>query len=183
VAALCLGCVQRHAGVAQQFIPGRLLRTTGGKSYSRFDREPRRSDRERLSQSGDHPSRNLLDLKLQSWTLHENREFATCYTSDGVDASQDRLQPCRNQTKELVSHWMAMKVVHPLEVVEVYQKDSEAHAGTFLTLDRAVQEPVEQCPVGETGEAVMKRLVIQLRSTLFNLGLELATEGEMIEKD
>jgi hypothetical protein len=25
--------------------------------------------------------------------------------------------------------------------------------------------------------------VIQLRSTLFNLGLELATEGEMIEKD
>ena len=53
-----------------------------------------------------------------------------------------------------------MKVVHSLEVVEVDQEHSEACARAFSALDGVVQVPVEQRPVAETGETVMKRLVM-----------------------
>jgi hypothetical protein len=54
---------------------------------------------------------------------------------------------------------MAMKVVHVLEIVEVDQKHTEPCAATISALDGVVQVLVEQRPVGETGQAVMKRLV------------------------
>ena len=54
---------------------------------------------------------------------------------------------------------MAMKVVDVLEVVEVDQEHDQAGAGAAPVLDGLVQEAVEQCPVGETGEAVVVRLV------------------------
>jgi hypothetical protein len=183
VSTLCFGDAQRQAGIAQQIIPGGILRTSGGKPYRCLYHEVGRTDGKWLSEGGDHQARNLLDVKLWAGTGQEHPELVTSNPSEGIGALQDRLEPLRNQYEELVSGRMAIKVVHPLEVVDVYQQHRKASAGALPLLDRVVQVLAEQRTVGETGETVMEGLVMQLNGTLFYPALELAAEGQVIEKD
>jgi hypothetical protein len=125
---------------------------------------------------------DLLNLDSGAGTVKKHPELVTSDPGKGVGALQDRLESGGDQTEEFISNGMALQVVHPLEVVQVDQKNSEAFASALSIPNGVVQVAVEQRTVGQTREAVMKYLVLQLRSALFDLDLELATEREVIDE-
>ena len=95
--------------------------------------------------------------------VEQDRELVAAEPGDGVRRPHGRLEPARDRDQQLVSHLVAERVVDELEAVEVQEQDGRggARVGALGAADRLVEAVEEQHAVGQAGERVVQRVVLQ----------------------
>jgi len=106
-----------------------------------------------------------------------NRELVAAEPRHQVVAAQRMRQPQRDVADQFVADRMTERVVDVLEMVEVHKEQGDPGFLAAGRFDRLRDPVVEQGPVGETGEAVVQRLLLQRILTDLRIAL-VAAEGD-----
>ncbi|MNQ63195.1 hypothetical protein D3C85_775690 [compost metagenome] len=98
---------------------------------------------------------------LQAW--QQDNELVTAQACHGVDVTQLLLETCGNALEQQVAHRVAEAVVDVLEAVQV----DEQHGALVVVVggigQGQLQAALEQQAVGQAGEWVVVRLVVEAR--------------------
>jgi len=136
---------------------------------------------ERLDQHLEKTERHLLGLGGRGHAFGQVEEFVATETRQRVRGSGHHLETPGDPHQQLVSHEVAVSVVHSLEVIEVQQQHGSEPA-LANGLGVRVGEPIlEQSPVGEPGERVVEGLMRELRRECPLIG-DVALRGDEVER-
>jgi hypothetical protein len=109
--------------------------------------------------------------------LEQDGELVAAQAGHGVLAAHAGLEPGGHGHQQVVTGGVAQLVVDRLEVVQVDEEQGQWGAGLGAPA-QGVPDPLpEQGPVGQVGEAVVERLVLQLADH----GRQPAVEGLVVE--
>ena len=157
--------VQCGAGVPQQGVRGA---GTGGLALTR-DRDPdgrRRHDQaplevHRLAQGLQDALRDEHRFALVPDVVAHDGELVAGEAGGGVPAAQGQLQPGGHLDEDDVPEVGAHAVVDHAEPVEVQAQDGDPAAGAARPLERPGDAVEPEGAVGQAGERVVQRLVLQ----------------------
>jgi hypothetical protein len=160
-AAPALGSVHGEVGGADQV--GRAHPVGAQRDPDRDpDAQVAALDAERLLHRAQDPLGDHRRLGRLGEPLQQHRELVAAQARDGVAGAQRAGDPLGEGDEQLVADGVAEAVVDLLELVEVEEQQRAAvlrlAAGTPQRLLDAVNE---QRPVGQPGEGVVQRLVLQ----------------------
>ena len=89
------------------------------------NRDGRTPNHKRYSQGGDDFCGHTFGIAGVGDATKEDTELVATYASDGVLLPNRHEQPLCDRAKELVSDFVAMRIVDELELVEVHKQQSE----------------------------------------------------------
>ena len=123
------------------------------------------------------------DEELANWLLfvtllaslllllgHQKHEFVAAQSRDRVPFLDTGGQPLGGDLQQTISDVVAEGVVDQLEVVEIDERQAERPLVPVCQRQRLLQTVLEQVAVGETGELVVIRLMLELLLVAFDLG-------------
>ncbi len=93
----------------------------------------------------------------------ENGEFVPAEPSDGVRAADCLVEATGDLPEEHIAGSVAEAVIDGLEPVEVEEDDADVESRAGISAQRVLHPVAEEGPVGEVGEPVVERLMLQLR--------------------
>ncbi len=111
--------------------------------------------------AGDH-----LHVVAIAHPRQQHRELVAAQPGDDVGGAQATPDARRGAAQDLVAHTVPHRVVDGLEVVEVEEEEGEIGAGADVPL----QLTLEGAPVGDPGQSVDARHVLDLGVALHQLG-------------
>nr|BFE72914.1 hypothetical protein GCM10020092_062150 [Actinoplanes digitatis] len=94
---------------------------------------------------------------------YDQAELVAAEAGHGVAPAQRLREPGSDQPQQLVAGVVAQGVVDLLEAVQVDEHDRALGARDRGAVDRALRPRLEGRPVGQSGEAVVQRLVLLVR--------------------
>ena len=100
----------------------------------------------------------------------DDRELVTAKPCDGVGRSQHALQPRSDLLQQRIAAVVAERVVDVLEAIEVEQKDAKHRLVAARAEQRLPQTVAEQRAVGQSGQRIVQRLVLQRVGVRLALG-------------
>jgi hypothetical protein len=112
----------------------------------------------RLEDAPGDPDRDLVAGGL----LEQDGELVAAKAGDRVLAPDAGLEPAGHGDQQVVAGRVAELVVDRLEVVQVDEQQGQGCAGLGPAAQGVGHPLPEQGPVGQVGEAVVERLVLQL---------------------
>jgi hypothetical protein len=159
--AAALGDVHGDVGVAQQLGLVDGLALVEGDADAGADGDLPADQGERRAQGGqdplgEHPRR--LEIRV----LGQDGELVAAQPADGVVLAQAAAQPGPDLAQQPVPGAVTQAVVDHLEVVQVDEEHGHAAAVAARPGQRVPDPVVEQRPVGQVGEAVVERQVLEL---------------------
>ena len=173
VAALAVGlrAVHRDVGVAHHLLR-RGLRGRERDPDRGADEQLAPVDHERRLQAVQDALGDDRGLARVADVVEQERELVAGEPGDGVVRPQRGLQPSRHRLQQLVAARVAEAVVDDLEAVEVEEQHGRAALGVMAlgAPDRLVQAVQEQDAVGQAGERVVERVVLQAALGLAAVG-------------
>ena len=104
--------------------------------------------------------------------VEQHRELVAAEAGDGVRRADGRLEPARDRDQQPVSHVVAERVVDELEAVEVEEQHGGrgGRLGALGAADRLVEAVEEQHAVGQPGQGVVHRVVLEALLGLLAVG-------------
>ena len=168
-AAVALGAVKREVRIAQQLVRGLAIARADRDADAGADAGLMAVDVVGLA----HPFDDLLRQRggiagIDDRGLDDD-EFVAAGPRDGVGLADEAAQAVGNDLQQLVAGGMAEGIVHRLELVEVEMMHRH-HLLVLVVAHRLLQPLVEQRAVGEIGQAVVMRHVLDLDLGLALLG-------------
>ena len=163
--ALALGVHQSDVRVAQQ-LPGAGLSIPHHDPDARADGAVVQRTRVRPLHRLDDAPGDHLDVGAIPHPRQQYRELVPAQPGDGIGGAQATLDAHRGATQDLVADAVPHRVVDGLEVVEVEEEEGEIGAGADVPL----QLTLEGAPVGDPGQSVDARHVLDLGVALHQLG-------------
>ncbi len=170
--ALGLGAVHREVGVAHQLVGGgarvggrTAFRGAEGDPDAGGDAEFAAADPVGLGERGAQPFGELLDLEPAERAADQGGELVAAEPGDGVPAADGALEPAGGLDQQLVADLVAGGVVDRLEAVQVEEEHGDPGARLVLRASGCQGGPQplgEQRPVGQVGERIVERVVLQL---------------------
>ena len=161
-AARVLGGIHCHIGVGQQ--GGRVAPVLWEEGDADASRHVGTIALQ-LSRSGqcptDPPDHHQGGLPISAG--EKNGEFVATQTCHSVRGAQHLLHPACHRLEQPIPHLMAQGVVHLFEAVQVQQAEGQRGCGALGSLERRIQPVVEQGTIGQAGQAVVQRLMLQGR--------------------
>ena len=157
-AAVALGPVEREVGVAQQFVGGQAIDGADRDTDAGADHRLMAVDIVGFADRVDDALRQTSCVGGVRRDLHDG-EFVAAHPRDGVVLAHQPPQPVRDHLQQPVAAGMAQRVVHRLEPVEIEVVDRD-HFVAMDTAERLFQPLVQQDPVGQIGEGVVVRHVL-----------------------
>src|SRR5213594_2740386 len=127
----------------------------------RADVERLAFERERLLERSEHLLRDACRAGLVG-AGQQDRELVSAETRDRVRRAQARREARSDLLQQLVAHRVAEAVVHRLEVREVHHEHSDGLAGAWLTEELLLEALDEQRAIRQSGEEIVKELVLTL---------------------
>ncbi len=164
VAALSLSFRLIHRGVrmAEEPICLDVLTVSQGDANAGSDRNAAVPKPERGEQCIEHPLGDQSSLVRSVEIVNQDRELVTAETRDRVEIAQVRVETVSDCDQECVTGKVAEAVVHVLEAVEVNHHHRDVSTDPHSSAEGMFEPVVEQCPVRQTGERVVRRLVADL---------------------
>jgi hypothetical protein len=98
--------------------------------------------------------------RVQVGVLGQDRELVAAEPADGVVLAQAAPKPAGDLAQQPVAGAVAEAVVDHLEIVQVDEEHGQAAAVAARPGQGVADAVVEQRPVGQVGEAVVERLVL-----------------------
>ena len=158
--ALRLGAV--HGGVG---IPEQLLRLLVGRGAER-DADAHRAedlvtaDLERLAGHLVDAIGHHRGVLRRLHVVEQDGELVAAVAGEGVALAQAGLEALAHLDEKLVADLVPEAVVDRLEAIEVHEEDGEAvPLAPSRPRERALDEIVEERPVGQLGERIVERVV------------------------
>src|SRR5437762_13476490 len=111
-----------------------------------------------------------MELAIWRFLIHQNDEFVTGKARDGVARANALRHPFSNRLEYRISSAVAETVVDILEPVEVHEHGGDPFPVPFCLRDRTVQALSEEDSIGEPGQRIMVRHVVDLRFGPFLVG-------------
>ncbi len=163
VAALVLGAVERHVGIAHDVGGAAAIAVDHGDADRGADDDVLPVDRVRRADRGDDALRHRHHLGAVVADRGDHREFVAAEPRHQVVAAQRVRQPQRDVADQLVADRMAERVVDVLEMVEVdVEHRGRRGAGAHL-LDHRFQPLAEEDAVGQAAERIVHGEMAQPR--------------------
>ena len=122
-------------------------------------------DGNRLGQQSNDPCCGVGGVLLIDGLREENGEFVAAETGHKVSVTNATLHPVCHFGEHGVAGFVAQTVVHRLEVVEIDQENGHGIASVFQRRHRAFGELRS---VGQPGQRIMARLVVQQLTTVLD---------------
>ena len=175
-AAQGLGLVDRNVGVFDQGL--KVLRIFGEQRNADAGGHPHRSvgQLHRLF----HHAQNALGHFAQRLPVvdvaHHHQKLVAALAAHHVHLAQRVAQAARHLDQQLVASGMAHGVVDRLEAVQVDKKDAKLLLAAVRLQHLALHQVDEQGAVGQAGELVVKRHLLQLGV----FGAQLAKQGAQL---
>ena len=156
-----LRAVHRDVGVLQQLF--RIVRVVGidRDADRRRDEDVVLLDLERLRDRVEQLLRDAAQHRRIVEVLDDHHELVAAQARQQVGLAQRARQRGRHALQELVADAMAERVVDVLEAVEVDEQHADAMAAALGLRDRLRQALVQQQPVGQAGQRVARREILQ----------------------
>ncbi|MNU96316.1 hypothetical protein D3C71_863480 [compost metagenome] len=162
VAAVALGFIQRHVGVAQQMV-GRIVRRFRQRDADADgDGNGMAVHLERLAHRFDQAVGQLAHVFLLADVGQHHGELVAAQPGQRVLLAQHLGQALGEQAQQFVAAGVAQRIVHALEVVQVQAQHGGAAVGGAV-LQRLEQLFTKQPAVGHAGQRVVVRHVAHLR--------------------
>ncbi len=162
--AAFLGGIERQVRAAQQLGQGEGGGVSTGQDQPGAGVHPYRLavQQERAVERAQDPARERLGLGRVGDFFDEQRELVAAEPGGRVAGAKIGLEPARYLLEQLVTGAVAAAVVDTFEVVEV-DHDHRQQRVVPLPPAQRVRCPVpEQHPVGQPGQPVVERLVLEL---------------------
>jgi hypothetical protein len=155
-----LGGVQRAIGGREQ----RVARDEALAALRSADRDRDRDtqaldDHRGVPHAGAHVLAELAQPRLVPRPCHQHRELLAAETRDEAALADDRRQAPTELDQHLVAGLVAVRVVDPLEAVDVEQQQAGADGGV-LALESGVHRGAEPRTVGEAGQRIRRGLAL-----------------------
>ena len=158
VLALALDLVHRDVCIAEQDF-GRFaaVRVQGDADADRGE-EIQPGDLERPLQFGQHFGRNQRGIFAATQIRQQDGEFIAPLTCQRVSRAQARARAQGEVLEQLVAFMMAVGVIDQFEAVDVDEHHPKPLSLSFRMLQGHAQPILEQRPVGQPGEQIVKGL-------------------------
>jgi hypothetical protein len=98
---------------------------------------------------------------VASGLRQDDRELVAPKSRNGVTRAHCATQSMRDLLQQQVTVVMAERIVHVLEAVEVHHQQGQATLVAMRARDRRGKPILEQRAIGEIGEGVVQRLMLQ----------------------
>ena len=163
VAALVLGAIERHVGVAQN---------VGGVAGAAVDRRDAdrgadddvvAADHVGRADRGDDAAGDRLQRIGIGLAMGDDGEFVAAEAGHQILAAHDAAQPLGDVEDELVADVMAERVVDVLEVIEVDVEHRRRRAAGAHIVDHGFEPLAEIDAVGQAADRIVQRQMAQLR--------------------
>jgi hypothetical protein len=102
----------------------------------------------------------------------QHRELVATHARDGVRGPQGAGQHLTDLLQHHVAGFVAERIVQLFEAIQVQDQQRPVRAIAFGRQHQLLQPIVQQRPIGEAGQGVVQRMVLEL-------GLHLATVGDV----
>ena len=180
VAAAVLRLVHRGVGVAQQLAHVEAVARI--ERYADAHRGDQRApvDHHRGAQCLIDALGRLVHLVGVLDVLHHHHELIAPHAHHQVIGAHGRADALRDGLQELVAGLVTARVVDVLEAVEIEEQRREQRPLVLRRIDGIGQVRREIEPVGEPGELVVVREVIEVLMTLEQLALDHAAHGHVV---
>ncbi len=163
VAALVLGAVERHVGVAHDVGGAGAILVDHRDADGGADHDVVAGDRIRRADGGDQPLGKPRHLDVVVADRGDHREFVAAQPRHQVVAAQRVRQAQRGVADQLVADVMAERVVDVLEVIEVDIEHGGGRRARAHLLDHRLQPLAEEDAVGQSAQRVVHGEVAQPR--------------------
>ena len=175
VAPLRLRAVHRDIGVLEQRL--------GVRPVIGIEADPQARGHEQLAAAHHHRALHRLAhlARDRDRVLHvvdlrgEQHELVAADARQRVVLAKQRRDALRDEAKQRVARAVAQRVVDHLEAVEIEEEHRELVTVAVRVGDRQVEPVQEELPVGQAGERVMIREMLDLRARV-HAGLALVLE-------
>ena len=155
--------------MAEQFVHVGTVRRRGHADRGRGDHRSV-SERERLTEGVHDALGKSLHRGRVRGVLDEQRKFIAAEPRRGVGLPHLGRQPYRGRGQQLVADAVAHRVVGDLEIVQIHEQHAGRRPVTPSPGERVGGTVLEQQPVGQPGQRVVKSPVLQLILQLALLG-------------
>jgi hypothetical protein len=156
-----LGAVHRRVGVAQQRLDVAAVLRVEADAGAAGERQVVAVDVHRQADLVDDALHRAEDHFLAGVVVEDHHELVAAQARHRVALAQHRAQPLGHALQQLVAHAVAEAVVDELEVVQVDEHHRHG-ARRALREHRLAHPVVQQVAVGQAGERVVVRLVLEL---------------------
>ncbi|MNM59370.1 hypothetical protein D3C81_706210 [compost metagenome] len=163
VAAVALGLVQRHVGVAQQLLGLVAVIRRNGNADAHPHRELVPLDLERRADRVDQALRSVACGLPALQAGQHHGKLVAAQAGQGVVFAQLAAQALAQRAQQFVAKGVAQRIVDVLEVVQVQAQGGGQLGVLAVTHQRLAQAFVEQGAVGQPGQRIVVRHVVDLR--------------------
>jgi hypothetical protein len=166
-----LRVVHRRVGIAQQFFRLSIVRAgqrdaDRGGSENLFGAEP-----ERRLQFDDDAFGDQHRLAGFGNAFEQHREFIAAQTRDHIACLQAGANAAADLKQQIVTDQMADRIVDDLEAIQIDEQHRELLVRIRgVTLHRLLEPLQQQGAVGQSGQRIVQRLVLQPTLDTFALG-------------
>ena len=124
----------------------------------------------------------LVDLPGVLHALQYDHELIPTHAHHDILGAHGRANALRDGLQELVAGLVSARIVDVLEAIEIQEQHREHAAGLFCLFEVARQVGRQIQPIGEPGELIVVREVIQLLMALEQLCLGLAAQCDVVDR-
>ena len=165
VAALVLGAVERHVGVAQN-VGGVAGAAVDRRNADRgADDDVVAADHVGRADGGDDAAGDRLERIGIGLAMGDDGEFVAAEARHQILAAHDAAQPLGDVEDELVADVMAERVVDVLEVIEIDVEHRGSRAAGAHVVDHGFEPLAEIDAVGQAAYRIVQSEMAQLRFT------------------
>ena len=140
---------------------------------------------QRLAEHGQQPARDAFDLISFAAFFQNDDEFVAAEPGHDVARTQRGAQPVRDFHQQHVAGIMPQRIVDDLEPVEIDEQQRKPPLIALRGIDCTAQQAVEHFPVGQAGQAVVRRQIFDpfIRPGLFVGTIEtFQREGDVVRQ-
>lgn len=181
VPARLLRLIHRRVGAAQELAHVSAVSRIEAHSDARSGNQRTPVDQHgRCKRLGD-PGRGLIHLARIANVLQHHDEFIPAHAHHEVLRADRRLNALGDRPQELVSGLMPPRIIDILEPIEVEKEHGQRRPLVSRGLDRTGQVRGQKLAIGEPGERVVMRKMIEALLILEESRFHLAAQGQIVE--
>ncbi len=168
VLARCLGLIQGHICIAQEFSGGFSQAGRDANTGRDHDRHAGLVDLEGLMHDLQDPLGDELGGALQGRFVDQDHELVTAHAPDRVRFPQAGRQPRRHRLQEAITSGVAQRVVDILEPVQIHEQRRARGAVAPVAGLQPLDTVHDQSPIRQARQRVVQGLVTQLITLVLN---------------
>ena len=112
----------------------------------------------------------------------QNDEFVASQSRHGVDVAQLLFQSNGNAFEQQVADRMTKAVIDVFEAIQIEEKHGALTAVFLLIVECGEQSAFEQCAVGQPGQRIVVRLVVELGLGMLEAG-DVRKHGDKVSNE